>query len=111
RGELQFAILIERMRREGLEFMVGKPTVLLKKDANGEITEPMENITLDVPEVYSGDVTRLFQTRRGRLLSYENLEMNSADPRVRLKFEIPTRGLLGTHSHFMTATRGTGLIS
>ncbi len=110
RGELQFAILIERMRREGLEFMVGKPNVLFTRDTNGALQEPQEKITLDLPETYSGDVTRLFQMRKGRLLAYENLEM-AGDPRVRLIFEIPTRGLLGTHSHYLTATRGMGLIS
>lgn len=111
RGELQFAIIIEKMRREGLEFMVGKPTVLMQRDENNQLLEPQEKITLDLPEVFSGEVTKLFQTRKGRLLSYEAIEMNSSDPRVRLEFEIPTRGLLGTHSSYLTATRGTGLIS
>lgn len=107
RGELQFAILIEQMRREGLEFMVGRPQVLFHSNENGEKTEPMERVTLDLPEQYSGEVTEMLQTRKGIMTSYENLEGS----RIRLKFEIPTRGILGIHSRYMTATRGEGLFS
>jgi len=107
RGELQFAILIEQMRREGFEFMVGKPTVLLR--GSGEnIEEPVERALADVPQEAANDVTSLFQTRRGLLQSYESLESMG---RVRLTFEIPTRGLLGMRSKFLTLTRGEGLLS
>jgi GTP-binding protein len=73
--------------------------------------EPYEKLVLDLPETYSGDVTKLFQLRKGTLTSYENVDLNSSEPRVRLTFEIPTRGLLGTNSVYKTATRGTGLMS
>lgn len=106
RGELQFAILIEQMRREGLEFMIGKPTVLLQEE-NGEKMEPIEMSVLDLPEEHVGDVTSLFQGRKGILQKYEAQGSN----RVRLEFEIPTRGLLGLRSKYLTATRGTGLMS
>ena len=107
RGELQFAILIEQMRREGLEFMIGRPEVLYKTDDNGEKLEPIEKVVLDLPEPYTGEVTEMLQKRKGIMSSYENL----AGDRVRLEFEIPTRGILGIHSHYLTATRGEGLFS
>lgn len=111
RGELQFAILIEQMRREGLEFMVGKPTVLYMDSPEGR-QEPMERAVLDLPEAYSGDVTRMFQERKGLLTKFEPVgSPDAAQPRVRLEFEIPTRGLLGMRSHYLTATRGAGLFS
>lgn len=105
RGELQFAILIEQMRREGLEFMVGKPAVLFAEEG-GEKLEPFEKAVLDLPESASGDVTRIFQERKGLLTRYE-----LHGSRVRLEFEIPTRGLLGLRSRYLTATRGEGLFS
>ena len=111
RGELQFGILIETMRREGLEFMVGKPTVLFKNDPEQGKLEPIESLVIDIPEEYSGEVTKLFQERKGNLSLYENLPGSEANPRIRLTFDIPTRGYLGTKSQFLTATRGTGLIS
>ncbi len=107
RGELQFAILIEQMRREGLEFMVGRPEVLIHRDENGDLKEPIERAVLDVPEPFAGEVTEMLQKRKGIMSSYESL----ANDRVRLKFEIPTRGILGIHSRFLTATRGEGLFS
>lgn len=107
RGELQFSILIEQMRREGLEFMVGRPQVLFKKDDNGQKLEPVERVVLDLPETYTGEVTEMLQRRKGIMSSYENL----SGGRVRLVFEIPTRGILGIHSHYLTATRGEGLFS
>lgn len=107
RGELQFAILIEQMRREGLEFMVGRPEVLIHRDENGVLKEPIERAVLDVPEAFAGEVTEMLQKRKGIMSSYESL----ANERVRLKFEIPTRGILGIHSRFLTATRGEGLFS
>lgn len=111
RGELQFGIIIERMRREGLEFMVGRPNVMMKKDESGATLEPYERLVLDLPEDYSGEVTKIYQQRKGVLASYENLPGDVENPRVRLCFEIPTRGVLGTNSQFLTATRGTGIMS
>ncbi|SMF26451.1 GTP-binding protein [Pseudobacteriovorax antillogorgiicola] len=111
RGELQFGIIIERMRREGLEFMVGRPNVLMKQADDGSTLEPYESLVLDLPEAYSGDVTKIYQQRKGVLASYESLPGDSENPRVRLTFEIPTRGILGTNSQFLTATRGTGIMS
>ena len=112
RGELQFAILIEQMRREGFEFMIGKPTVLYGTDENGQRTEPMERAVLDLPETAVGDVTSMFQSRKGILTKYEGGgDSNSGAGRVRLEFDIPTRGLLGMRSKYLTATRGEGLFS
>ena len=115
RGELQFAILIEQMRREGLEFMVARPRVLYKRDENGQLIEPIELATLDLPESYSGDVTRMLQERKGIMMSYEpsgvQTTASGTENRVRLEFEIPTRGLLGIRTKYLTATRGEGLFS
>ena len=111
RGELQFGIIIETMRREGLELMVGRPDVLLHKDDDGKLLEPFEKLTLDLPEIAAGDVTNLFQQRRGVLMSYESAGGSEEVPRVRLEMEIPTRGILGMNSKYKTLTRGAGLIS
>jgi GTP-binding protein len=110
---LQFAVLIEQMRREGSEFMVGRPSVLYKTDDAGQRLEPIELAVLDLPEVYASDVTRLFQERRGILQKYENQSIASTGgtSRVRLEIEVPTRGLLGMRSKYLTATRGEGLFS
>jgi GTP-binding protein len=110
RGELQFAILIEQMRREGHEFMVGKPTVLYQTDEAGQRLEPMERAVLDMPESAVGDVTNMFQARKGILSKYEGGSGHGSN-RVRLEFDIPTRGLLGMRSRYLTATRGEGLFS
>jgi GTP-binding protein len=110
RGELQFAILIEQMRREGFEFMIGKPTVLLQRNENGALQEPMERAVLDLPEKSASDVTGMFQARKGILTHYDSGSGNGMG-RVRLEFEIPTRGLLGMRSKYLTATRGEGLFS
>ncbi len=115
RGELQFAIMIEQMRREGMEFMVGRPSVITHTNAQGKKTEPIEMATLDLPEAYASDVTRMFQERKGILNSYETSGTQSGPTgtqnRVRLEFEIPTRGLLGMRTKYMTASRGEGLFS
>lgn len=115
RGELQFAILIEQMRREGLEFMVARPKVLYQKAEDGSRLEPIELATLDLPESFSGDVTRMFQERKGILTHYEPSGVQSGPDgvqnRVRLEFEIPTRGLLGMRTKYLTASRGEGLFS
>jgi GTP-binding protein len=110
RGELQFAILIEQMRREGFEFMVGKPLVIYKTDEAGQRLEPMERAVLDLPEKAVGDVTNMFQSRKGLLSKYEGGSGHGSD-RVRLEFDIPTRGLLGMRSKYLTVTRGEGLFS
>lgn len=106
RGELQLSILIEQMRREGYEFMVGKPMVLVKEE-NGEKLEPNERVILDLPQQYVGGVTELFQNRKGQLLEYKT----EHEGRVRLEFVIPTRGLIGIRSKYLTETRGAGLFN
>lgn len=113
RGELQFAILIEQMRREGFEFMVGKPLVLFKQNEEGLRLEPYERAVLDLPETSASEVTSLLQQRRGVLMSYEQMGggQDKAKNRVRLTFEIPTRGLLGIRSKYLTLTRGEGLFN
>lgn len=115
RGELQFAIMIEQMRREGMELMVGRPSVITQVNEEGKKTEPIERATLDLPEDYAGEVTRMFQERKGILASYETSGTQSGPTgtqnRVRLEFDIPTRGLLGMRTKYMTATRGEGLFS
>lgn len=115
RGELQFAILIEQMRREGLEFMVGRPEVLIRNDEHGKKQEPLERATLDLPEEFASDVTRMFQERKGILMSYETVGQHSGpmgtQNRVRLEFDVPTRGLLGMRTKYLTATKGEGLFA
>ena len=107
RGELQFAILVEQIRREGFELMVGKPQVLYQTTDDGSRLEPMERAVLDLPEQYASEVTQLFQQRKGILTKYEPQGVG----RVRLEIDIPTRGLLGMRSKYLTATRGAGLMS
>ena len=112
RGELQFGILIEQMRRAGFEFMVGRPSVVYSVNDAGEKLEPLERAVLDLPEEFAGDVTNMFQQRKGLLVSYESMaHRGESTTRVRLVFEIPTRGLLGTQSHYLTLTRGQGLMA
>lgn len=108
RGELQLAILIEQMRREGFEFMVGKPMVVLKEES-GQKLEPFERVILDLPQNYVGAVTELFQTRKGQLMEYKT--EGHGGNRVRLEFVIPTRGLIGIRSRYLTETRGEGLLN
>ena len=113
RGELQLAVLIEQMRREGIEFMVAKPIVLTIKDDEGAVLEPVETAVIDTPEDCVGDVSQLFQQRKGILTKYEAFDSMATDgsKRIRLEFDVPTRGLLGTHSKFLTLTKGQGLMS
>jgi GTP-binding protein len=114
RGELQMSILCEQMRREGFEFMIGKPIVLMKKDEAGQTLEPIERAVLDLPEEYVGEVTQMLQQRKGILTKYQMHSTSLADKgsnRVRLDFTIPTRGLLGMRSRYMNVTRGEGLFS
>ncbi len=104
RGELQLAILVEQMRREGFELTVGKP-VVLTKEIDGKVHEPVERVTIDVPDEYLGAVTQLLATRKGRM---QNM---GGSGWVRLDYLVPARGLIGFRTQFMTETRGTGIIS
>ncbi|MBQ9856623.1 MAG: translational GTPase TypA, partial [Clostridia bacterium] len=104
RGELHLSILIENMRRQGYEFQVTKPTVLYK-EIDGVQCEPMELLVCDVPTEYSGAVIEKIGRRRGVLLSMEGID------RVRLEFNVPSRGLFGYRSEFLTDTRGEGVMS
>jgi len=106
RGELQMAILIEMMRREGFELAVSKPEVITHEE-NGKTMEPMEHLVIDCPEVYVGIVTQKIGGRRGRMSNM----VNHGTGRVRLEFRIPSRGLIGFRSQFLTDTRGTGLLN
>jgi len=106
RGELQMAVLIETMRREGYEFMVSKPRVITK-EIDGKTCEPVEHIFIDVPEEYLGVVTEKLSVRKGRM---SNL-VNHGHGRVNLEFLIPSRGLIGFRSHFLTDTKGSGVMN
>jgi GTP-binding protein len=106
RGELQLAILIETMRREGYELAVSKPTVVTRQ-VNQVRHEPMELLVIDIPETYVGVVTQLLGVRRGQMTKM----VHSGSGRVRVEFSVPSRGLIGFRSRFLTDTRGTGLIN
>lgn len=105
RGELQLAIFIETMRREDYELEVSRPTVVVK-EINGQRHEPTELLVVDIPEDYIGVVSQLLSVRRGTLTRMEH----TGSGRVRLEFSIPSRGLIGFRSHFLTNTRGTGIM-
>lgn len=105
RGELQLAVLIETMRREGFELTVGKPRVVTK-EINGKKSEPNEHVMIDIPEDYLGVVTQLMALRKGVMTSMGN----HGTGWVRLEFAAPTRGLLGIRTEFLTETRGTGIM-
>jgi GTP-binding protein len=104
RGELQLAILIEMMRREGYEMSVGKPEVIAR-EIEGRLHEPMELLVVDCPEEFIGVVTQKVGTRRGRMTKM----VNHGTGRVRLEFRLPSRGLIGFRTEFLTDTRGTGI--
>ncbi|MBO6574520.1 MAG: translational GTPase TypA [Rhodothermales bacterium] len=106
RGELQMAILIEQMRREGFEFSVGMPRVITK-EIDGKRCEPYELALIDVAEDYMGTVVQKLGTRRGVMTKM----VNHGSGRVRLEFEIPSRGLIGYRTEFMTDTKGTGILT
>jgi GTP-binding protein len=106
RGELQLAILIEMMRREGFEMTVSRPRVLTRS-IGGQIHEPMEKLVIDCPEEYIGVVTEAVGIRKGRTFKL----VNHGTGRVRMEIRIPTRGLLGFRSQFLTDTRGTGIMT
>ena len=106
RGELQLAIMIEMMRREGYELQVSKPEVITKR-ANGQLLEPIELAVIDCPETFIGVVTEALGRRKGRMTKM----INHGSGRVRMEFEIPSRGLIGFRSEFLTDTKGTGLLN
>ena len=107
RGELQMAILVEQMIREGSELCVSRPEVITKTDESGHLLEPMEQLIVDVPEVYQGVVIEKLAARKAEMLSMNNLSTGI----VRMEFDIPTRGLLGYRNTFLTDTRGLGIMS
>ncbi|KQM83065.1 translational GTPase TypA [Agromyces sp. Leaf222] len=104
RGELALAILVEQMRREGYELTVGKPQVVTKQ-VDGKTHEPFEHLTIDAPEEYLGAITQLLASRKGRM---DNMS-NHGTGWVRMEFIVPSRGLIGFRTEFMTTTRGTGI--
>jgi len=106
RGELQLAVLIETMRREGYELAVSKPAVVTR-EMNGKLHEPVELLIIDVPEAYVGVTTQLLGVRRGQMTKM----IPSGSGRVRLEFSVPSRGLIGFRSRFLIDTRGTGLMN
>ena len=106
RGELQMAILIETMRREGYELMVSKPQVIIK-EKNGQKLEPVERLFLDIPEEFVGTITEKLSKRKGRMVNL----MNHGSGRVNMEFFIPVRGLIGFRSQFLTDTRGAGVMN
>ena len=106
RGELQMAVLIETMRREGFEFMVSRPEVITS-EIDGKTHEPVENVFIDVPEEYVGNVTKNLSSRKGKMTSL----MNNGFGRATLEFEIPSRGLIGFRNQFLTETRGAGIMN
>ena len=106
RGELQLAVLVETMRREGFELSLSKPQIITRK-LDGVLVEPLELAVVDVPDTYMGVVTEKLSARRGKMTKM----LNNGKGRVRLEFEIPTRGLIGYRSQFLTDTRGTGILT
>ncbi|MFN2557979.1 MAG: translational GTPase TypA [Nitriliruptorales bacterium] len=105
RGELQLAVLVETMRREGYELTVGKPSVVTRM-LDGSLHEPVEHLSIDVPEDYVGVVTQLLGLRKGRMLQM----INHGSGWARLEYRIPARGLIGFRGEFLTETRGTGIL-
>jgi GTP-binding protein len=105
RGELQLAVLVESMRREGYELTVGKPQVVTR-EVDGELHEPIERLSIDVPEDYLGVVTQMLALRKGKM---ENM-VNHGTGWVRIEFLVPTRGLIGFRTEFITETRGAGIM-
>lgn len=106
RGELALAILVEQMRREGFELTVGKPQVVTKV-VDGKVHEPMERMTIDVPEEFLGAITQLMASRKGRMTDMSN----HGTGWVRMEFMVPARGLIGFRTRFLTETRGAGIAS
>jgi GTP-binding protein len=104
RGELALAILVEQMRREGYELTVGKPQVVTKR-IDGKLHEPVEDLTIDVPEEFLGPITQLLAARKGRMKNMSN----HGTGWVRMEFMVPSRGLIGFRTEFLTTTKGTGI--
>ena len=104
RGELQLAILIENLRREGFELTVGRPQVVTKM-VDENLLEPIEFVTIDIPEEYLGTVTQLLALRKGKMVN----TINHGSGRIRVEYNIPSRGLIGFHTQFLTETRGAGI--
>ncbi|MBS1806948.1 MAG: translational GTPase TypA [Acidobacteria bacterium] len=107
RGELQLAILIEQMRREDYELNVARPQVVTRKNDEGELQEPIELAVIDVPDQFIGVVTEAMGRRKGQMTKM----VNHGHGRVRMEFEIPSRGLIGFRNEFLTETKGTGLLN
>ena len=107
RGELQLAILLEQMRREGYEMCVSKPEVVIREDEDGNKTEPFELATLDFPNDFMGVVSEKMNLRKGRMTE---MKMMGSD-RVRVVFRVPSRGLIGFRGEFLNDTRGQGIIN
>ena len=108
RGELQLGVLIETMRREGFELSISRPRVLFKKDENGQLLEPVEEVVVDVDEEFSGVVVEKMGLRRAEMTDMIPSQLGN---KVRLIFHAPSRGLIGYHSEFLTDTRGTGVMN
>lgn len=107
RGEFQMAIIIEQMRREGFELCVGRPKIIFRHDADGQLLEPVENVEVDCPEEYSGVVMQKLSQRRGSMgdITY------TPNGRVKMRFRVPSRGMIGYRDEFLTDTRGYGIMS
>ena len=105
RGELQLAVLVELMRREGFELTIGKPQVVTR-EIDGKVHEPVERVAIDAPEEYVGVLTQLLALRKGRM---EQM-VNHGTGWVRLEYLVPARGLIGFRTEFLTETRGTGIL-
>ncbi|MGE4584020.1 MAG: translational GTPase TypA [Sphaerochaeta sp.] len=107
RGEFQMAIIVEQMRREGFELCVGRPRTIFKTDEQGRKTEPVEYLFIDCPEEYSGTVMDKLSKRKAQMSDITYTD----NSRVKMKFEIPARGLIGYHDEFLTDTRGMGIMN
>lgn len=108
RGELQLGVLIETMRREGFELSISRPRVIMKRDENGQLLEPIEEVVIDVDEEFSGAVVEKLGQRRAEMVDMIPSQVGN---KVRLVFHAPSRGLIGYHSEFLTDTRGTGVMN
>ena len=106
RGEFQMAILVEQMRREGFELTIGRPEVIFK-EVNGKLSEPTEKLFIDCDDVFMGVVTEKLSARKGRMTNL----VNNGTGRVRMEFNIPSRGLIGYRDEFLTDTKGTGIMN
>ncbi len=107
RGEFQMAIIVEQMRREGYELCVGRPKIIFHTDSDGDRTEPVEILYIDCPEEYSGTVMEKLGRRKGKV----NDITYTAGGRVKIRFEVPSRGLIGYRDEFLTDTRGLGIMN